>query len=727
MAEKTGKTTKATKKRKKSTTSRKKAVKKGATLVIVESPSKARTLSRILGSGYDIQSSVGHIRDLPKSRMAIDVENDFAPEYILVRGKASIANDLKKRAEASSKVILASDPDREGEAIAWHLANILELDPAKASRVRMYEITTNGVKDAFRDASTIDMARVDAQQARRVLDRLVGYSLSPLLWKKIRRGLSAGRVQSAALKVICDREREIEAFEPQEYWQVTVKAAASDGRAYSLRVDRRDGETLIKDGRTMLIESADDARLIRDEILNGTLAVKAFTQKEGSRKPLPPFRTSTLQQDAARRLGFTPRRTMSTAQSLYEGVNIPGRGSTGLITYMRTDSLRIAPAALESARSYIENNWSGEHLPPKPNLYETKGRSQDAHEAIRPTDVKLDPESLKQHLSTDQYRLYDLIWRRFLASQMSPARIDRSTVEAESGRWGMRQSGATVVFEGWGALWPLEMKDETVAPAVKGEPLEVNDVETEQKFTRPPARYTEGGLVKALEEDGVGRPSTYATIVQTLLDRLYVQKNEEKRLQATPLGMIVNGFLEQYFAHIVDVTFTAGMEEELDDIEASRRRWVEVVKMFWDDFSSTLEEAEKTAESVPPPPPEPVGEDCPECGAPLVKKMGRFGEFIGCSAFSDPEKKCSYTKPVLKTIGVTCPKCGEGDVVRRRGKKGKPFYGCSRYPECDFVSWFRPTGEKCPRCGGAMVEKGKTKEHRCLACGWGEGDPVDGE
>lgn len=731
MAKKAGtapsrKTTKARTRSKPGEKASRSGIKAGRTLVIVESPSKARTLSKILGREYDIQSSVGHIRDLPKSRLAIDIENGFEPEYILVRGKGDIARNLRERASVSGRVLIASDPDREGEAIAWHLSGILGIDPTSPCRVRMYEITQKGVREAFEKVSSVDMKKVDAQQARRILDRLVGYKLSPLLWNKIKRGLSAGRVQSAALKIICDREREIESFVPQEYWQVTVAAEAGGSRNYSLRVDRLDGKSLIKDGRTLLIKDEASSVEIEKEIRSNPLKVVSFTQKEGVRKPLAPFKTSTLQQEAARRLSFAPRRTMSTAQGLYEGVNIPGRGATGLITYMRTDSLRISPEAADSARSYIKASFGKEYLPSSVQVYESKGRSQDAHEAIRPTDVFLTPDSVREYLTPDQFRLYDLVWRRFVSSQMSPARIARSTVEAASGRVGMRQSGASVIFDGWGVLWPLEMKDEIIEPAIEGEPLEVKDISREQRFTRPPARFTDAGLIKALEDEGIGRPSTYATIVQTLYDRKYVVRNDEKRLAPTPLGLIVDTFLEAHFPGIVDLAFTAGMESELDEIEEDGKQWRDVVREFWKDFSASLEKAEAEAQKVPPPPPEPIGEECPLCGSPLVIKTGRFGDFIGCAGYSDPEKKCRYTRPILKTTGVACPKCVEGEVVKRRGKGGKPFYGCSRYPECDFVSWYQPTGGKCSSCGGPLVIKGRSGGKVCSSCGSVEG-PADEE
>jgi DNA topoisomerase-1 len=689
----------------------------GKTLVIVESPSKAKTLKKLLGSGYDVQASVGHIKDLPKSRLAIDIENDFSPEYILIRGKGKTAADLRKRAAESKRVILASDPDREGEAIAWHLSDVLGMDPETPCRVRMYEITPQGVEEAFKEITGVDMDKVDAQQARRVLDRLVGYKLSPLLWRKIRRGLSAGRVQSAALRIICDREDEIDAFQPQEYWNLTVSAETEDGRAYSLRVDKRDGKSLIKEGKTLLISTEEEAREIEREIRSSPLEIVDFTAKDGTRKSPPPFKTSSLQQEAARRLNFAPRRTMSIAQSLYEGVTLPGRGTIGLITYMRTDSLRLAPVAVNKARDLIRSRWGNKYVPDAPRFFEGKSRSQDAHEAIRPTDVSITPEAVKDHLTRDQFRLYELIWKRFVACQMSNATIARTTVEAAAGSIGMRQSGATVRFDGWGAVWPLDMKEETLPEARKGEILQVTDVQKEQRFTRPPARYNEGSLIKVLEEEGVGRPSTYAAIVQTLYDRHYVVRDEEKRMKPTALGRTVDGFLKEHFPHIVDVAFTAGMEEELDEVENSRRRWVDVVREFWDDFASTLTQADEKAERVPPPPPEPIGENCPICGRPLVKRWGRFGEFIGCSGYSDPENKCTYTRPIVDSLGITCPKCKKGEVVRRKGKRGRPFYGCSRYPECDFVSWQQPTGEECPYCGGVVVLKGRKKEHVCSSCG----------
>lgn len=677
------------------------------TLVIVESPTKAKTLQKHLGRNYEIKASMGHVRDLPKSRMAIDIENDFQPEYILVRGKGKVAKELRAAAKKADRVLLAADPDREGEAIAWHLSHILELDPESPCRIRMYEITKAGIKEAVKNPEKVDLDRVDAQQARRILDRLVGYRLSPLLWSKIRSGLSAGRVQSVALRLICDREKEIEAFTPEEYWLIDVDALAGDGREYKLRVEKEMGKNLT-------IPNEEEAMRITGALRQGELVVSDFKTKEGYRNPLPPFRTSTLQQEAGRRLGFSPKKTMRVAQSLYEGLEIPGRGPTGLITYMRTDSLRISDAAQTAAREFIGGRWGQTYLPEKPQAFSSKGRSQDAHEAIRPTDASLDPQSIRDSLSKEQFQLYEMIWKRFLASQMAPARIARTTMEARSGDFLLKQSGVTLIFEGWGVLWPLDLKEGNIPPAEPGETLGIREIHPEQKFTKPPARFAESGLVKVLEDKDVGRPSTYAAIVSTLFDRGYVEKQEDKKLHPTELGRIVSDFLVQYFEHLVNTGFTAHMEDELDDVETGQRSWLDVVREFWGDFEKDLDEAHKNAERVELPVKE-IGEDCPQCGAPLVIKRGRFGEFIACSAYPD----CKFSRPILRTIGVKCPKCGEGDVVRRRSRKGRFFYGCSRYPECDFVSWGEPTGEKCSECGELLIKKKKKGQQLavCPSCG----------
>jgi DNA topoisomerase-1 len=653
----------------------------GKTLVIVESPAKAHTLEKILGRSYRVAASVGHVRDLPKARIAVDVEHDFQPEYINVRGKSDIIKSLKAASGASERTLLASDPDREGEAIAWHLATLLDIDPSSECRIRMQEITEHGVKSAVASPDRIDMNLVDAQQSRRVLDRLVGYNLSPLLWYKLQRGLSAGRVQSVALRIICEREDEIEAFVPEEYWLIDVETSSGD-RRYVMRVDRKDGKKFTPSNLAESLEA-------EDAIKNDKIIVGGFKTKETSRSPLPPFKTSVLQQEASRRLGFSPRRTMRIVQSLYEGVEIPGKGPVGLITYMRTDSLRLAPEAIEASRAFIAKNMGQDYLPERPNVFTPKGRAQDAHEAIRATDASLVPESVKPHLTSDQFKLYDLIWRRFVASQMSSARVARSTVEASSGGYGMKQDGVTVLFDGWGKIWPLGIKDTVIPPASPGEELALDSVNREQKFTQPPARYTDAGLVKVLEEKGIGRPSTYASIIETLADRNYVTREEDKKLTPTKLGRMVNEFLVKYFPKLINTEFTASMENELDSVENGAENWIDVVRSFWSGFKPVLDNVSATAEKMKIEP-EFTGEDCPDCGKPLAVKHGRFGEFIACTGY--PE--CKYTRNIVKTLGIKCPKCGEGDVIRRKATKGKAkgrsFYGCTRYPECDYVSWKKP-------------------------------------
>lgn len=655
----------------------------GKTLVIVESPAKARTLEKILGRGYHVEASIGHVRDLPKARLAVDIENDFTPEYINVRGKAALIKTLKAASDASARTLLASDPDREGEAIAWHLATLLNIDPATDCRIRMQEITEAGVKNAVAEPDHINMDLVDAQQSRRIMDRLVGYNLSPLLWYKVQRGLSAGRVQSVALRIVCEREEEIEAFVPKEYWLLDVLAKGDPDRRYLMRVEKKNKKTFVP-------ENAEQSQEAEDTIRKSPIVVDSYKVKETKRSPLPPFKTSVLQQEASRRLGFSPRRTMRIAQSLYEGVEIPGRGPVGLITYMRTDSLRLAPEALASSRRYIEQVIGKDYLPDKPNIYTPKGKAQDAHEAIRATDPFLTPESLKPHLRPEQFRLYEMIWSRFIASQMAPARVARTTIEATAGEYGMKQAGIVILFPGWGKLWPLGVKDVEIPEAIDGETLKLLDIKREQKFTQPPARYTEAGLVKVLEEKGIGRPSTYASIIETLSDRGYVDREDtEKKLVPTKLGRIVNTFLVKYFPKVVNTTFTAEMESELDDVESGRMKWIDTIRGFWNEFKPVLDEVSATAERMTIAPEE-IGEDCPQCGKPLVIKRGRFGEFIACPGY--PE--CKYTRKIVKTTGIKCPKCGEGELVRRKAGKGKAkgrfFYGCSRYPDCDFVSWKKP-------------------------------------
>ncbi len=692
----------------------------GKTLIVVESPTKAKTLTKILGSRYIVKASVGHIVDLPKSRMAIDIDNDFKPEYILVKGKAAVKKELQNAASSAHKILLAADPDREGEAIAWHVAELLGVDPHDDCRIRFHEITSDAVKNAVKTPGPIDMDRVDAQQARRVLDRLVGYTLSPLLWKKIKRGLSAGRVQSVALSILCEREKEIEDFVPQDYWNIFVDASSHDGRTYRLHVEREKEVSLISEGKTLAINSLAKVRRIEKVLKNEPLTVTSFSSKQNSRKQPMPFKTSTLQQLAASKLGFSPRRTMGIAQSLFEGVSIPGHGTIGLITYMRTDSLRMAPEAISQARSVIRATWGNKYLPAKAVVYQADAKAQDAHEAIRPTNFALLPEQLKESLTSEQFKLYDLIWRRSVASQMSPALVDLATLDCTCGDYGLRAQGSSVRFDGWGAVWDLDVRDTMIPPAKKGELLNVEKVTSEKEQTKPPARYTESSLIKTLEDDGIGRPSTYATIVETLYDRSYVLREDGRKLRPSDLGRTVNAFLLEHFdgksaSPIVNVGFTSSMEKSLDQVEAGSINWVELVRQFWKPFTEAIAEAEK-APALPPPPPELTGEMCPVCGKPLVKKHGRFGDFIGCSGF--PE--CHYIQPVQKKIGVPCPKCGTengGEVIQRKTKKGRAFYGCSRYPDCDFVSWNKPALHKCPVCGGLMEYVGRSRTPVCTKCG----------
>ncbi len=663
----------------------------GKTLVIVESPAKAKTLEKILGPKYRVLASIGHVRDLPKGRMAIDTENGFEPEYIQVRGKADLIKTLQAASSASAATLLASDPDREGEAIAWHLATLLDIDTAEKCRVRMHEITSRGVKSAISEPDVINMNLVEAQQARRVLDRLVGYELSPLLWHKVQRGLSAGRVQSVALRLICERQEEIERFIPEEYWLIDVAASSADSRRrYKLRVEKYNG-------KAVKIKNAEEAARAEAAIRGGKLTVDEYVTKESKKQPNPPFKTSTLQQEASRRCGFAPRRTMRVAQTLYEGVEIPGRGPTGLITYMRTDSPRLAPEAVAASRAFIREHFGENYLPSSPNVETAKGIAQDAHEAIRATDASLTPESVRPYLTEEQYKLYKLIWGRFIASQMKDAVIARTSLACSSAGYQMRQAGVAVTFDGWGRVYPLDIKEAAVEPAVKGETLGIDGITKERKFTQPPAQYTEAGLVKALEENGIGRPSTYATIIERLFERRYVDRGEEgKRLDPTELGRRVNNFLVKYFPALINVDFTAGMEKNLDSVESGDTEWKSLVAGFWKDFKPAVDDVSAHGESARPAP-EPTGEKCPECGRDLVVRHGRFGKFIGCSGY--PE--CSYTRNIAETTGVKCPKCGQGELVRRKSTKGKAagrfFYGCDRYPECDYVTWKKPVNEEAAR------------------------------
>lgn len=670
------------------------------TLVIVESPSKAKTIGKYLGSKYRVVASVGHVRDLPKSKLGIDIDNDFDPQYISIRGKGDLIKELKKEAKKAEKIYLATDPDREGEAISWHLAFLLGIDPADSCRIEFNEITKSKIKEAIKTPRAIDRNLVDAQQARRVLDRLVGYQISPLLWRKVRRGLSAGRVQSAALKIICDREREIKAFVPEEYW--TILATFVKNGTFTAKLTH-------KDGKKVVIKNKEENDAILDELGKNKYIIEDIQNKKRMRKPYAPFTTSSLQQDAANKLNFNTRKTMMIAQQLYEGIDVGKNGTMGLITYLRTDSMRISAEAKGAALSFIENNFGKEYT--ANNFFGRKNKGiQDAHEAIRPSDVTLVPEDIKSYLSQDQFKLYRLIWIRFVASQMSAAKYDSVQVDVVNGKYNFRAGGSRRTFDGYQKVYGVsdDDRDNMLPHLEKGQEVDLEDIKGEQNFTQPPARFTEASLVKELEERNIGRPSTYAPIVGTLTDRKYV-KREKKTLLPTELGFHVIGLLEEYFKDIVDAGFTASMEDKLDGVEAEGAEWKNIIREFYDPFRKDLEKADAAIEKVRIED-KPTGEMCELCGKPMVIKAGRYGDFIACSGY--PE--CKNTKPIVKTIGVKCPKCGK-DIVKKKSKRGRVFYGCSGYPNCDMSYWYKPVNKTCPVCGALLVEK-KTKDGKHLVC-----------
>jgi DNA topoisomerase-1 len=752
-------------------------------LVIVESPAKARTLANILGKQYEVKASVGHVRDLPKSRLGVDVENDFAPHYIVSKDKKDIVKGLKEAAKGATTIYLATDPDREGEAISWHLLEALE-DPGKKKskngeapvvapidhksreryrRVEFHEITQDAVQDAFKNPREIDMRLVDAQQARRILDRLVGYKISPILWSKIHRGTSAGRVQSVALRMVVDREREIDAFQPQEYWTIDAdlaKQADGDADAFAARLVALPGEKKAE------IDNGERAQAVATDLRNASYAVREVKKKQQVRRPAPPFTTSTLQQEASRRYGFAAKRTMAVAQQLYEGLDIPGEGQVGLITYMRTDSLNIAQVARDEARGFITQKYGGDFVPGQPRVYKTKSKgAQEAHEAVRPTSVMREPNAIKRSLSNDQLKLYTLIWQRFLASQMADAVFDQMTVEIDANvatqekPYGLRASASHLRFPGFQQVYIEGRDTETDEDQEKSLPaLEERDalrmlaVRPDQHFTEPPPRYTEASLVKALEENGIGRPSTYAAIMSTIQDRSYVKK-DGRALKPTELGFVVADMMMELFPDIVDVGFTARMEDELDDVATGDRPWPPVVKEFFEPLAKDVEAAQEAPRVE-----EETEEICEKCGKPMIKRWGRFGQFLACSGFPEckntrplegegqlqevaDEKcdecgsamvikrgrfgqflacsrypECKGSRPLLKKIGVACPKDG-GEIVEKRSRRGKIFYSCANYPNCDFTSWSRPLRQPCPNCEGLIVAAGKGAA-KCTNCEW---------
>ena len=672
---------------------------KAKELVIVESPSKAKTIEKYLGSNYKVTASMGHLRDLPKSRMGVDIENDFEPDYIPVKDKSELINQLKKESKAAPVVYLATDPDREGEAISWHLKELLELSDEKAKRVTFNEITKKVVTDSILHPRAIDQDLVDAQQARRVLDRIVGYKLSPLLWRKVKKGLSAGRVQSVATRMVVDRENEIRGFQQEEYWLLDafLKKAGDDvpfrARFYGI------GE------KKMELKSEEDVSKISDGVRNAPFTVTKVKRTEKQRTPAPPFITSTMQQEASRRLNMTPRRTMSIAQQLYEGVEISGLGSVGLITYMRTDSLRISDEALTAVRSYIRNTYGAAFCPAQPRRFKTKAGAQDAHEAIRPTDVTLSPDKVRKDLTQEQYRLYRIIWGRFTASQMAAAVYDNVTADIESAGYLFRASNSVLKFPGYTAVYEEYTDEESgqaesVLPELEeGERVRLEKLVPEQQFTQPPARYTEASLIRAMEEKGIGRPSTYAPTITTILAHDYVLK-EGKYLKPTPLGEVVTELMKEHFSDIVDLKFTNHMEAQLDEIEAGKERWQDVIQEFYYDFRDELDKAEAAMDGQRIKVPDIVSDEiCDVCGAPMVVKKGKFGQFLGCSNFPT----CTFTKPIVIEMPGTCPKCGS-KILKRTSRKGYVFYACERGTDCGFITWDVPTKDICPQCGKTMFK-----------------------
>ncbi|HHT93810.1 MAG TPA: type I DNA topoisomerase [Clostridiaceae bacterium] len=668
-------------------------------LVIVESPTKANTIKKFLGRSYKVEASAGHVRDLPKSKLAIDIENDFEPQYINIRGKGDLIKTLKKEAGKAKKVYLATDPDREGEAISWHLTQLLDIDANEPCRVTFNEITKNAVLEGFKNPRPIDMKLVDTYQARRVLDRIVGYKISPVLWKKVKKGLSAGRVQSVATRLICDREDEIEAFEPKEYWSITALLSKFGKK------DRFEAKFHGKQGGKIEVENEEQAKTIYDEIENSEFKVVDLKKSERRRSPAPPFTTSTLQQEASRRFGFPASKTMMVAQMLYEGIDLGGKqGVTGLVTYIRTDSVRISDNAQNQALEYIKGNFGDEYVPKKKRVYKNKNQAQDAHEAIRPTYLEHAPGKIKDKLTNDQYKLYKLIYERFIASQMAEAVYDTVSVDilTSKGDYLFKASGSTLKFKGYTAIYMDSKSDNNdeneedgnrKLPKLEvGEVLNLDKLDKKQHFTQPPPRYTEASLVKALEEHGIGRPSTYAPTISTILARGYVRR-EKKVLFPTELGRIVNDLLKKSFNDIVNVEFTANIEDRFDKIAEGEENWVSVIRDFYTPFEKQVQMAEEELEKVKIE--DPVSDvPCDKCGRMMVYKTGRYGKFLACPGF--PE--CRNTKPIVEEVGVDCPSCGK-PLIYRKTKTGRKYVGCSNYPDCEFNSWNVPTGEKCPECG----------------------------
>lgn len=688
-------------------------------LVIVESPAKAKTIKKYLGKDFEVVASMGHIRDLPKSKFGVDVENNFEPHYINMRDKSDVIKELKKQAKKSDTIYLATDPDREGEAISWHLAQLLNLNMNDNNRVTFNEITKTGVQNGMNNPRQIDIDLVNAQQTRRILDRIVGYQLSPFLWKKVKRGLSAGRVQSVTVRLIVDREREIRSFVPVEYWSVDAKFTTK-GKARKTFPSK----LVTIDGEKVELHTEEETNKILARLEGKKFEVTNVKKKVTKKAPAPPFITSTLQQEASKRLSFQSKRTMKTAQELYEGIEIKGMGAVGLITYMRTDSLRISDEARNSAKTYIEAKFGEKYIPDKPRVFKSKSNAQDAHEAIRPSMPELEPDSIKDNLTADQYKLYKLIWSRFIASQMANALLDTVSIDITADNCVFRSSGYSVKFDGFTVLYEEtkddEEEDNKILPEINnGDIVNVKELKGNQHFTQPPARYTEASLIKTLEENGIGRPSTYAPIITTIISRYYVER-DGKQLKPTQLGEVVTDLMKDHFKKIVDAKFTANMETTLDEVEKGKTNWVETLDKFYKDFEKTLKKAETDMEGKRVKVPDETTDlICEKCGKPMVIKIGRFGRFIACSGFPD----CKNTKKIVQETKGICPICGQ-KIVLKKSKKGRSFYGCDNYPECNFMTWYPPTEEKCPKCNSTLFKKGgKSAKLMCLKpdCGYEKG------
>jgi len=677
------------------------------TLIIVESPAKAKTISKFLGRNYTVKSSMGHVRDLPRSQFGVDVEQRFEPKYITIRGKGELLKELRQAAEKSDNILLAPDPDREGEAIAWHLAHALKMEIDQNCRIQFNEITKGAVTNAVKHPRKINFDLVDAQQARRILDRLVGYNLSPLLWRKVKKGLSAGRVQSVTVRLICDREEEINEFEPEEYWTL-------DG-VFQVKTEKLEAKLAKLEGKNIEIKSRQDMERVLAELQDCTYIVDDIKKRDKKRNPVPPYTTSSLQQDAYRKLNYTARKTMRIAQQLYEGINIGKEGAVGLVTYIRTDSTRIAESAQQEVRDYIKERYGSRYIPEQPRQFGNKKSAQNAHEAIRPTDIGRVPKEIKEYLSRDQYRLYTLIWKRFLASQMSSALLESTTVLISGGKYLFKATGSIIKFAGFMEIYidddeSIQEKYDLLPEVNIGAKLELDQLIDKQHFTQPPPRYSEASLVKTLEELGIGRPSTYAPTIETIISRGYVAR-EEKQFHPTELGLVVVQLLKEYFPDIVDAEFTASLETELDEVEEGHRDWRDVMEYFYGPFKELLDKAEEEMGQVE------IEDEvsdvlCEKCGRNMVIKFGRYGKFLACPGFPD----CRNTKPLLEEIGVKCPLC-EGKIVGRRSKKGRKFFGCSNYPDCNFISWAKPVEERCPECNTYMVEKQSKKHGTRVECG----------